>query len=398
MNTLIALDAVAPHETGEDATSDDDGALLTRSPATPLAARVSHLLAAPYRYNLFQAISLLERAATREDDRRVALGTGDGRNEGVRFSAYIALRFPCADIHTVRAGTARYATRPTSTPDPAYLLSTPVMSLAGVQGPLPVAFTELILQRNAARDHATGAFLDIFHHRFLSFLYRSRKKHTASLHTAPLRDAPLVRSAAALANLGDPAAPGDAGPRPWLQHAGLLGAAPRSIIGLLTLLHDRLGTAFTARQFVGAWVPLDRASPLTLGDRTPSHDAGNAATSGSEYGTTIRLDGQCGLGQRFWDQSAGIELACVLHDRARYDAFLPGGETHALMVWLVRRYLQSPMDVHLVLRLMLKAAQPVRLTATEPMRLGWSSWLAHRTELTGALPAARLTLSDRSIA
>lgn len=383
---------------------------------SPSGQVLADLLAAPYRYNLFQAISLLEREAARQHAGTVSLGTGEGRGEGVRLRAHIALSFAGADVHGVhvldrdgmdipRVGAHRVPERepdgretddtphdgaePTVAGSHGYALSTPVMSLAGVQGPLPLPFTEWILQRNAARDTATAAFLDIFHHRFLSFLYRSRKKHTPSLHTAPLRDAPTLRGIAALANLDIPAHPtgsvARSVPAPWLRHAGLLGAAPRSMIGLLRMLQDRLGVAFTARQFMGAWQPLDARPGPTLGM------------------ATLRLDGGVALGQRFWDQTAGIELSCVVDTRARYDDFLPGGDGHALIVWLARRHAQGPLDVCLTLHLAAGAGQPGPLGGAQPMRLGWSTWLPHHprraphgvNEGTGApcptLPPARLT-------
>lgn len=443
---MSASDVIAPPAPPTPSSAEGPGA----SPSHGVAATaptpadgVARLIAAPYRYNLFQAISVLERAVHRAHPRSAALGVGNGRAEGVRFSAHIALHFPSADIQYVRA--MPYKQHVNASATPAYVLSTAVLSLAGAQGPLPLPFTELILQRTAARDHATSDFLDIFHHRFLSFLYRSRKKHTPSLHTAPLREAPVLRCMAAMANLGDltagahdatretataaltaphrlvddaasPAARNgrpahaDKTVHPWLQHVGLLGAAPRSMVGLLILLRDRLKVPFTGEQFVGAWQSMDVAAPLTLGAAKRAGDL--RSTSASDHrarstqraaafgdrADTLRLDGQCALGQRFWDQSAGITLRCVLHDHAQYDTFLPGGDAHALLVGFVRAYLQAPIDVHLVLRLVPRVSEPVRLQSAKPMRLGWSSWLAHRAERADTLPPVRLTLGVRSLA
>lgn len=431
--------------TGASTSPASAGSSASDAPAPIVPAAIARLIAAPYRYNLFQAISLLERATHRAYPRSIPLGVGNGHGESVRFSAHIALYFPGADIRHVRA--MPYGQPRHTAATPAYVLSTAVLSLAGLQGPLPLPVTELILQRNAARDHAMADFLDIFHHRFLSFLYRSRKKHTASLHTAPLREAPVLRCMAAMANLGDltaspsdatretataaltlpdrhdqvavavrhdtrgaSARPTDITVHPWLQHVGLLGAAPRSMIGLLTLLHDRLKVPFTGEQFVGAWQAMDLAAPLTLGSAKRGCDghaaqtrddtarpAQTTAAFGSRH-DVLRLDGQCALGQRFWNQSSGITLRCVLHDRAQYDGFLPGGDTHAVLVGLVRAYLQGPIDVHLMLRLVPRIPEPVRLQSSQPMRLGWSSWLAHRTERADTLPAVRLTLVVRSFA
>ena len=72
------------------------------------------------------------------------------------------------------------------------LLREAALSLAGAQGPLPLPFTEMVLERRAARDRATGEFLDIFNHRFLSFLYRGRKKHHIGLNWAATESSSLA--------------------------------------------------------------------------------------------------------------------------------------------------------------------------------------------------------------
>ena len=137
----------------------------------PVGALVQKLVAQPEGFNLFQAISLLERALPE----RAPVGTGDGRTEAVRLSSVVSLGFQASDVSRVTVS---------DQPGEPSHLSTAVLSLAGAQGPLPLPFTEMVLERTAARDHATADFLDIFNRRFLAFLYRSRKKHHMGLNWA----------------------------------------------------------------------------------------------------------------------------------------------------------------------------------------------------------------------
>ncbi|WP_347557941.1 type VI secretion system baseplate subunit TssG [Robbsia sp. KACC 23696] len=341
--------------------------------------RVAALHAAPYRYDLFQAISLLERAAPDS----APIGTGNGRNEGVRFTAHVSLSFSPADIRGV--GFDTYA--------PRYVLSTAALTLAGAQGPLPSVFTEKVIQHNVARDPAMAAFLDIFNHRFLSFLYRGRKKHIPALSrlpspgAAPDQTPPLLRGIDDLANLRHGDAQDGVAQQSWLQHAGLLGPGPRSVNALITLLRDRLRVPVHARQFVGGWLPLGPE------DRFGFH------------GERARLGGGRALGARIWDQGAGIELTCVVDTRETLERFLPGGEAYALLTWLVRRFLQSPLEVHLRLQLQGDVHAPPRLhtplpegaagdRSVPPLRLGWTSWLAKRQDGVPADGVARQPLPD----
>ncbi len=132
----------------------------------PAAALIARLTANPQRFDLFQAISLLERAAPWAR----ALGRGNGAGEAVRLSGFVSLAFEPSDIRSVRLNPLREGTMgsaaathgasgaldPHYAPRQTYTVSTPVLTLAGANGPLPMPFTEMVLQRRAARDHATA--------------------------------------------------------------------------------------------------------------------------------------------------------------------------------------------------------------------------------------------------
>lgn len=330
-----------------------------RPPAGTLTAR---LISRPHGFNLFQAISLLERAAPGMP----AVGQGHGEPEAVRLNAVVSLGFQASDVSAVKAG---------SESGEAYTLLSPVMSLAGAQGPLPLPFTELVLERKAARDHATADFLDIFNHRFLAFLYRSRKKHHMGLNWRDPQDSALAGSLDALSSLGLRAGVrGPGGVMPWLRHAGLLGGAPRSMSGLLALLGDRLGLRVRGSQFRGEWRDLEPSDLSRLGAR---------GTGAPRLGQTAVL------GRRAWVQGAGIVVTFSHLALARLRKLQPGGEEHELVKWLIDRYVQQEMGVTLVLGVDAAQVKPLQLawpradapaaTATAtPLapRLGWTTWLA----------------------
>ncbi len=333
-----------------------------RPPAGALTAR---LISRPHGYNLFQAISLLERAAPDMP----AVGLGHGEPEAVRLNAVVSLGFQPSDVNAVRAGAES---------GEAHTLLSPVMSLAGGQGPLPLPFTELVLERKAARDHATADFLDIFNHRFMAFLYRSRKKHHMGLNWRDPQDSALAGSLDALSSLGLRAGvQGPDGIQPWLRHAGLLGGAPRSMTGLLALLGDRLGLRVRGSQFHGDWRDLGAGDQSRLGGATaPAPRLGQTAV----------------LGRRAWVQGAGIivEIRQLALERLR--KLLPGGPEHETTRWLIERYVQEEMGVTLVLGVNAAQVKPLQLSwprrdaapahpaasQAQPVapRLGWTTWLA----------------------
>jgi len=317
---------------------------------------ISQLRAAPQDFNLFQAIKLLERS----EPARAPVGRGTGANEALRLAAQVDMAFAPSDIASL-AVSAR--------PGPPLTLRTPVLSLAGAQGPLAAPFTELLLARRRARDAAGLDFLDMFNQRLIGFWFRARCKHHLPLQgtSAP---APLARSLDALSGLGlAEGAHGPGGELAWLRHAGLQGAAPRSLATLLTLLRDRLGVQFEGRQFAGGWLALAQCDRARL-----------AGLGGSRMAQ--RLGAGASLGSRAWDQAAGIALGAPALAPHRFTALLPGGEHCGLLAWLVARHLQR--DVTVTLELKLAGAPESRLGARHGSqlapRLGRSAWLSGRAK------------------
>lgn len=315
-----------------------------RKTISPLIARLAEK---PHGFNLFQAISLIER----ERPHLAAVGTSDGRGEALRLSSVVSLGFPGSDLNKITFA---------QWPDGPYKLSTGVMSLAGANGPLPIPFSELVISRTAAKDYATADFLDIFNHRLLSFLYRGRKKHNMGLSWQPPQSSAIAACLDYLSALGLKAglhAP--KGEVLWLRHAGLLSGAPRSMSGLLTLIADRFGIHTTGQQFCGMWRKLEPRDikPITASLGAP------------------QLGKNAVLGRQVWDQSAGITLTMRNLTLRKLQSFLPDGDDNALLGWMIRRYLQ--MDVTVVIELNLHSREQTNsvLSANSAMRLGWTSWL-----------------------
>lgn len=321
---------------------------------------IARLLERPEGFNLFQAVHLLERA----EPARRPVGTSLGRDEAVRLSAPASLAFPASDIQAVSES---------DRPGPALTLSSPVMALAGAQGPLPVAYTEMLLEGVRHRNPAGLAFLDIFQQRLLAFLYRGRRKHHLALTAGPLQHAPMLRVIDAVSGLGALAAPRAPGDRAdWPRHAGVQSGAPRSMASLLAILRDRLGLAFSGQSFVGSW--------LALPDEERARVAGRDTAA-------PRLGRGAALGRRAWDPAAGIALRLAGLEPHRLHALLPAGSRHGLLAWLVTRHLQQ--DLRVQVQVDLAGAPGARLCARPDdapgllPRLGLSAWLTGPAGSTG---------------
>ncbi len=318
----------------------------------------------PERFDFFQAVRRIEGRAPHP---AVPVGTGsDSREEAVRFQSNPSSSYPAGDIAAYHPGSAR--TRPR--------LVVNFLGLGGAFGPLPAPIDELIRLRRRGRDReadAAGSFLDIFNHRLISLLVRTRRSHRLALqHGAPdeTQQAGVLQ---ALLGLGTPglrrtvAGTGRKLDRGLLYLAGLLNEKPVSLHAVERAASHYLGVPVRGEPFRGAWLDIPPDRRLRLG----------------RSGANNRLGREAITGNRVWSQSAGIRLTLGPLTLAGFDTLLPDGEAHANLRRLLAFMLGGDFSVELCLRLRTNVAaarQGLGLGAPG-LRLGWKSWL-----MTGAEP------------
>ena len=335
---------------------------------------ITQLKQDPFQFGLFQAASLLER---------IALGQGDTASWGpsdhpVRFKSDITLGFPAGDIQSIRPEDSG-----------SYQVYTSLMCLAGSRGPLPLVFTEMLLASRRNKDHAPVDFMDVFNHRLLHLLFQAKQKYHLSLGARHLADMPLLRFVDASASLGFREKKAVNEEAIWLQHAALMGAAPRSMSSLLAMLQDRLGIRFEAQQFFGEWLLIDPSEQASLG-------------RGLKNKSAAQLGVNATLGIRAWHQGAGILLQAKNLTPQAYQKLLPGESCHRKLKWLVQRHQSSNYRVCLQIHLKDRYFKPAGLGAQGP-RLGLTAWLAHAApvaeniaSVTRSLSPSRFWLADKS--
>jgi len=310
---------------------------------------IDRLRQAPYRFSFFQAVRLLETA--RPD--AVAIGTGGpARDEALRLRPHAGFGFPPSDLVSVREVAGKGAARRTE-------LTTAFLGLYGSDSPLPAYFTEAILwddESGRRRD-----FLDIFHHRLLSLLYRAWLKPRYPIQFRGGGEDRLSHLLLGLVGLATPGSGEAAGLPPihLLHFAGLLGHHLHSATDLAHLLSDELGgVAVRVEECRLRWVVISPPEQCRLGSAAAR--LGESAVAGSS------IPDRAGM--------FAVEIGPV-----GYDAFtelLPGGERLAGCLALIRLAVTDPLAFEVDLRLRHAEVPPLCLGATDPEpRLGWTTWL-----------------------
>lgn len=320
---------------------------------TPLNAV---LWSAPYRFDVRQAVRLLEMAAPDH----VPIGHGsDPRREALALRNSLGSAFPPSDIETLSVRDSDR--KPT--------LTVTMLGIGGAFGPLPPPLTARVVRHARADDHAGRDFLDLFNHRLISVLLRqSRLFHPvlqgqAADHTARL---PLLALLGVATNPHDKRLHGLT--TCLLGAAGLLNPRPVSAHALERLLGTYFDLPLRVLQFRGTWLRLARDQQTRLGTRT--QPLGRGAV----------------LGDRVWDQAAGIRIDVGPIGLGALRSLLPGGKLHAALIDLVRFALGDAYDVELKLSLRPDEAPPARFGS----RLGWTSWLGCRKPHTPPMTRVRL--------
>lgn len=305
------------------------------------------LFAEAWRFDFSQAARLLELL----DPGATPPGEGaDPAAEPVRFSARMGLDFPASEVAAVERSEDG---RPPE-------MSVHLISLAGAMGPLPTAVSERIVERAFRGDTAFADFLDLFHHRLVSLLWRARKRRRPTLPVgAPGRGA-HARCGLALLGLATGGLAGRMGveDRSLLVYAGLAAQRPRSAVGLRILLADHFEVPVEVRPYAGRWLAVadEELTRLGRGGRLAGGGAGAL------------------LGARVWDQGAGFELRLGPLGLHQYLDFLPLGRGFLALAELVRFW--AGREPAWTARLSLKSAEVPECRLGVGARLGWTSWLA----------------------
>ncbi len=330
-----------------DIKDDTEG---VRGSDTPALARM--LRNTPWSVRFFQMVRLLERMHPERRPVGIFVAPAD---EVVRFSAHTSLSFPASEIQSY--------TETEGGPD---RLTINFMGLSTMNGPLPHPYTETLLQRIRAKDHATGEFFDIFNHRIVSLFYRGWKKYRFYIAYEQSRgETDLVtQSVYSLLGLGT------AGLRERMTfadevtvfYAGILGQTHRTAQGLQQILSDYFDVPVRVDQFTGMW------NRLSLGDQTVLNGSGSISE---------RLGFATVIGDEVWDQQSALTVRVGPMPLVRYLEFLPGARAYDQLAAWLRLYSRSEFDFVVQLVLQRDDVPPVLLSEvqSEMPRLGFASWL-----------------------
>lgn len=237
------------------------------------------------------------------------------------------------------------------------------LGMLGPNGPLPIHFTEIIRERSEAkRDPTLARFLDLFHHRALSHLYRAWAISQSAAGLDRPDDERFTRYIARLS--GDEV--DEVADSPLPRHARWASSAhrvrqSRDPAGLAATLAHYFGVKVEVREFQRHWIEIEPQDTCRLGTPRPSSMLGEGALAGE-----VVPDCQ----HKFTLCIGPLTLRQYL--RFTPQGHASGSDVRALVEW-VRAFVGYEYIWEVELLIARDEAPASQMGGDE--RLGWSSWM-----------------------
>ena len=351
---LNALDALKDEVGGHAAAVAD---MLARQEAARAARHearqelLRRLRDEPHKFDFFQAVRLLENA----HPGLPRVGTSMRlRDDPIRFAQSPSLSFAPAAL-------ASFAPADGDAPP---TLTQRFFGLFGANGPLPLHMTEYARERarRMPSDRALVRFLDMFHHRLLSLLYRAWAEAQPAVSLDRPDNDPFSRWVGSLAGYGQATLMGrDAVPDgARLAAVGILGRSVHGAEGLERILNDFFRVPVRVHQWQPHWMRLPEDAHSRIGLRNAPVALGQNAL----------------IGARVWDCQTRFRIEIGPLTLEQYRRFLPGGESMKRLRDWVLNYVGYELSCEMQLVLRKEEVPAVRLGSGGA--LGWTSWLGPR--------------------
>lgn len=312
---------------------------------------VEQLLAAPHRFDFFQAVRLMVAWLEQQ-----GIPADQALADHVSFENSLSFAFPPGEIAALAVEGAQQIH-----------LTPAFIGLLGASGTLPHHYTERIAAyQSATKDEAPRAFFDMFSNRAVAQFYLAWRKHRVEL-AGPADDDAFLPLLLSLAGFKPGAGIHDDFSIPdelIARYAGAMMQRPVTPGVLGGILSDYLQAPLAIDESTGRWLALHEPERCALG--------GGNATLG--YDTL--------LGSRSWRPDLGARIRIGPLRRPAFDKLMPGA-VHARALAQLLRLFGNPAIVYEV-RLTLAAAdiQPIRLAGGDApaARLGQDSFMVAGSE------------------
>ena len=275
------------------------------------------LLHNPKPFSFYQVLRLLRYfCRARADDPTLPV------EDRISVRPELSLGFPPSDIAAVRMKGPEE--------DPRFQVIATFLGYYGVSSPLPIGYTEDLMDWEE-KEKAPRRFLDILNNRIYHLLFESWSKYRPLIKVAEEGNPRDLERYYAFLGLGleqfHSQIPDSYG---LLRYIGLFTQAPRSAVGLRTLLRDALG-----EPTIEVISCVQRRVKLP-GDQRFSLGAGFGALGVDSF-----------LGEEMEERMGMFRIRVGPLNQSDFRSFLPSSERYKKLAFLVKLYIREPLEYDL---------------------------------------------------
>jgi type VI secretion system protein ImpH len=299
----------------------------------------------PHEFNFFQAVRRLEA----EHPAWPRVGSSDRLDEDyLRFCQIPSLAFAPSSIESVaRVGSV-------------IRMHVNFLGMFGPNGPLPQQLTDFARDRlRNAHDPTLVRFMDIFHHRMLSFFYRAWASNEKSVDFDRADDARYFDYFGSFFGIGIPSLQDRDSVPDWtkVHFAGRMSAQTRNAEGLEAILADFFRIPTEIQEFAGYWMKIPHENRCRLGESPETGSLGINAVAG-ERKYEVQL--------KFRIRMGPMELVDL-------QRLLPIGDSFKRLKDWVLNYVNQ--EFYWDLQCVVNAAAVPVISLGQGAALGWTTWL-----------------------
>lgn len=301
----------------------------------------------PFSFDFFRAVRLLQAQFAHLP--RVGYSLSPAKDP-VRFAQSPSLAFAPSTLEALTRNPASAAPK----------LFVRHFGLLGPNGPLPLHLTEYAYDRQIqAGDRTIAGFLNIFHHRLVSFFFRAWADSQKTVDLDRPRDQRFAVFLGSFFGMGTDSMQERDEVQDWakLYFAGRLSNQTRHAEGLESILREYFEIKTELQTFVGRWMDLPADSLCQLG---ASPETGRLGL------TTI-------VGSRIWEAQLNFRIRMGPMSLADFKRLLPSGVAFKRLKRWVLNYCGEHFfwDAQLVLL----AGEVPETCLGQSGQLGWTTWL-----------------------
>lgn len=316
----------------------------TKQADTALDNVYQQLITSPHEFSFAQTIHILQSVSPK----LISIGeTSEPNLEAVSIKSRITYAMPNSEVYDIELPQSN---------KPIVWIN--FVSLAGIQGPLPMPYTEMVFDRTRVKDMSFRDFLDIFNHRLASLWYRLNKKYYFSFKVIEPEKSEVGKTMLSLSGLQSSSIP-QRFEKLLFPFFNLLWQRSRSPYNLLILIQCLTSTQATIHSYQGKWQQVEKKDLSLLGKQF------------SNLGKDIIL------GKKTWDQMAGILIETEGLTWKKLLRFIPSlqeaDNLYEKLKSLCQLYLGHNKTIKVKLNLLESELKGVKLS--KDFKLGLNTWL-----------------------